>query len=188
MLEGNLPTSQITGELPVGQVPTIPNSKLENSSITLNGNTVALGGSATVSGGGTNSPAFSAYNSSQQSMGTGTNTKVEFNTELFDTDNAFANHTFTVPSGKAGIYLFNASVHFDNAAPARYSLSFRVNNAEKSLLEHGNQGNYSGIQSSVLLNLSASDTVDVHFYHNGSFAHNTYAGEARQVFSGFKLA
>jgi hypothetical protein len=52
MLEGSLPTSQITGELPVGQVPTIPNSKLENSSITLNGSAVALGGSATVGGGG----------------------------------------------------------------------------------------------------------------------------------------
>lgn len=51
-ITGNLPTSQITGELPVGQVPTIPNSKLQNSSITLNGSAVALGGSATIGGGG----------------------------------------------------------------------------------------------------------------------------------------
>mgnify|MGYP003649800684 FL=1 len=51
MLEGDLPASQITGELPVGQVPTIPNSKLENSSVTINGSAVALGGSTTVGGG-----------------------------------------------------------------------------------------------------------------------------------------
>tara|TARA_R110002153_G_scaffold272346_1_gene440922 strand:+ start:453 stop:995 length:543 start_codon:yes stop_codon:yes gene_type:complete len=42
MLEGNLTTSQL---------PTIPNSKLENSSVTINGSAVALGGSTTVGGG-----------------------------------------------------------------------------------------------------------------------------------------
>ena len=42
MLEGNLTTSQL---------PTIPNSKLENSSVTINGSAVALGGSTTISGG-----------------------------------------------------------------------------------------------------------------------------------------
>ena len=52
MLEGDLPASQITGELPVGQVPTIPNSKLENSSVTINGSAVALGGSTTIATGG----------------------------------------------------------------------------------------------------------------------------------------
>ena len=52
MLEGDLPASQITGELPVGQVPTIPNSKLENSSVTINGSAVPLGGSTTIATGG----------------------------------------------------------------------------------------------------------------------------------------
>lgn len=163
----------------------IANSKLANSSITLNGSAVSLGGSATI--GGTNTPSFSAYNSSQQSMGTGTNTKVEFNTELFDTDNAFASNTFTVPSGKGGKYWFGASVHFDNASPSRYSLSLRINNVEKNLLEQGNQGSYSGVQTFAVFDLSASDTVDAHFYHNGPFAHNTYAGLQRQWFKGFKL-
>ena len=137
--------------------------------------------------GGTNTPAFHAYKNSYQGMSSGTNTKVEFDTEIFDTDNAFASNTFTVPSGKAGKYYFRASVVIDNSTPSRYSLSLRVNNTEKNLLELGNTGSYSGITTSSIFDLSASDTVDAYFYHNGGGTVNTYAGIARQFFQGFKL-
>ena len=137
--------------------------------------------------GGTNTPSFHAYKNSAQGMSSGTNTKVEFDTEIFDTDNAFATNTFTVPSGKAGKYYFRASVVLDNSTPSRYSLSLRVNNSEKNLLELGNTGSYSGITTSSIFDLSAGDTVDAYFYHNGGGTVNTYAGIARQFFQGFKL-
>ena len=64
-----------------------------------------------------NTPAFSAYLSSDQTgISHDTETAVFFNAEIFDTDNAFntANGTFTVPSGKGGKYQVNAQVAFDD--------------------------------------------------------------------------
>lgn len=60
-------------------------------------------------------PAFSAYaNSTTQTITTGTQTKVLFQTEEFDTNNNFANSRFTptVP----GYYQLNAEVRFEGAS------------------------------------------------------------------------
>ena len=105
MLEGDLPASQITGELPVGQVPTIPNSKLENSSVTINGSAVALGGSTTISSGITDADQF-------RLTATITNTNADITTNLERVDNptfakigngmSLSNGIFTFPS--TGLY------------------------------------------------------------------------------------
>ena len=67
----------------------IANSKLANSSITLNGSAVSLGGSATISSdAGTNS--FRAIGSANQTgVSSNTWTKVDFDTEAFDPDGVF---------------------------------------------------------------------------------------------------
>jgi len=62
-----------------------------------------------------NTPAFSAYSNIAQSFSSGTFTKVQFNTEDYDTDGAYDNSTnyrFTVPSGAAGKYLVKARLNF----------------------------------------------------------------------------
>ena len=72
------------------------------TSLTLgaSGDTVSLGSGGTV----TNTPAFMSRMSGDQSISANTATKVDFDTEFFDTDSAFdiSNQRFTVPSGKAG--------------------------------------------------------------------------------------
>jgi hypothetical protein len=60
-------------------------------------------GTAMVSG---NMPAFSAYPSSNQNVTTATFTKILFQTEVFDTNNNFANSTFTPTV--AGYYQLSA--------------------------------------------------------------------------------
>tara|TARA_R110000803_G_scaffold155833_1_gene220410 strand:- start:277 stop:846 length:570 start_codon:yes stop_codon:yes gene_type:complete len=63
----------------------------------------------------TNTPAFSAYSTTPQSVSSGTFTKVVFDVEDYDTDNAYDNATnyrFTVPSGAAGKYLVKARLNF----------------------------------------------------------------------------
>ena len=76
--------------------------------------------------GGTNTPAFSATVSSTQSLSNATETLVQYNTELYDTDSAYDTSTykFTVPTGKGGKYFITASLKSYNAT---------VNN---SILEH----------------------------------------------------
>ncbi len=65
--------------------------------------------------GGTNTPAFRAINSSGQNLsGNGTTlTKVQLDTEQYDTASAYDNSTnyrFTVPSGQAGKYFISAQI------------------------------------------------------------------------------
>ena len=74
-----------------------------------------------VSGGTlTNTPAFSAnILTGSITASVSTATKATFNNELYDTDNAYdtSNSRFTVPSGKAGKYHFEASFNsFESTA------------------------------------------------------------------------
>jgi hypothetical protein len=176
MLAGSINENKLLGS--------IPNAKLANSSITLNGSAVSLGGSATV--GGTNTPSFHVYASSSQAIGDNTQTKVTFNTEVFDTDNGFASNTYTIPSGKGGKYLMYASIHMSNAAPQRYHVQIRQNNSEKLTSERGMGSPYGGSEVTGLINASEGDTIDVYVYHNGI---NTSidGGISKIFFGGFKL-
>ena len=64
----------------------------------------------TVTGAGeSNVPAFAETSSSQTGISSGTSTKMQFDTEIFDSASAFdhsTNYRFTVPSGQAGKYFF----------------------------------------------------------------------------------
>ena len=62
-------------------------------------NLLVSNGAGTISSGGaiTNTPAFSVKLSSNQSIANGTWTKINLDTEDYDTDNTFASNKFTVP-------------------------------------------------------------------------------------------
>ena len=102
-------TGTVTNDMLAGS---IANSKLANSSITLNGSAVSLGGSATV--GGTNTPSFMVAKTSAQSISNNTAVKITWQTELVDSDNAFVSEKFVVPSGKQGTYLIFATLEMDS--------------------------------------------------------------------------
>ena len=59
------------------------------------GVTIANAGTATGFG-GDNTPSFSVYLSANQSINSDSHTKVTFDSEYWDTDNAFASNKFTV--------------------------------------------------------------------------------------------
>lgn len=61
-----------------------------------------------------NGPAFSAYQSSAQTLSASTWTKVTFTTEEFDTNNNFASSTFTPTV--AGYYQINVAVTYNTAS------------------------------------------------------------------------
>ena len=78
------------------------------------GDTITIPSGATITNSGTatgfggdNTPMASAYLSADQTISHETWTKVQLNTEFFDTDSAYdnsSNYRFTVPSGEAGKY------------------------------------------------------------------------------------
>ena len=72
------------------------------------GVTIANSGTATGFG-GANTPNFLVRRSSDQSISDASGTKVQFNSEVYDSASAFdssSNYRFTVPSGQAGKYYF----------------------------------------------------------------------------------
>jgi len=101
----NIETITGSGTLTIGQ---------SGETITIpSGATLDLSNATQTGVGGVNTPAFSAYGTTAQSVSSGTFTKVVFDAEDYDTDNAFDTSTyrFTVPSGGAGKYLVKARLN-----------------------------------------------------------------------------
>ena len=83
------------------------------------GDTITIPSGATITNngtqtgfGGTNTPAFEAYLSSTQNINQSTDTKIQFNTEVFDTDNSYDNSTnYRFTPQTAGKYFVYAQVN-----------------------------------------------------------------------------
>ena len=79
---------------------------------TASSSTFLRGDQTYAAAGGENTPAFSVSKSATQSLTNNTMTKITFNTEYLDTDNAFASDKFTCPVGKAGQYFMTMKLLF----------------------------------------------------------------------------
>ena len=116
-------------------------------------------------------PAFAARMSQAQTISHETYTKVDFDTEIFDTDSAYdhsTNQRFTVPSGKAGKYFFYTVALCDAGSAAN------LQNARIAFYKNGSQytqnlWNFNsndifvaGMALSSVIDLSASDYVEVY--------------------------
>ena len=141
--------------------------------------------------GGTNTPAFSAEASSQQSIPNGTDTDLVFGTELFDTDNAFASNVFTVPSGKAGKYYLFSQSGRENWDSDRFVITIvkTTSGGSASFIAvgetHDGQG-YEITQAHGVVDLAVGDVIKVKVYQDSGSTRNVGTGE-RTVFQGFKL-
>ena len=95
----NIQTSSGSGTITIGQSGETVD--MANGSITLNSSMK-------------NTPGFAVRLTSDQTVSSDTPTKIQLNSEAYDTDNAFDNSTnyrFTVPSGAAGKYYFYAQMY-----------------------------------------------------------------------------
>ena len=78
-------------------------------------------------------PAFHVKMSADQSIANNTQTKLQFNSEFYDTDSAFdssTNYRFTAPS--AGKYLFHIEIYFNGYDQKYWALLFKKNGSEMS--------------------------------------------------------
>ena len=122
--------------------------------------------------GGDNTPSFLAVsNAVQTGFSLSTFTKVTLQTEVYDTDSAFATSRFTVPSGKDGKYLITFSgalqsgSDYDEARLAVYKNGAIVESIESrnrtasNYLKGGSSQRYSG---AGILDLSAADYIELY--------------------------
>ena len=139
-----------------------------------------------------NTPNFSAYLGSNQSVPNATATKLLYNTEEFDEGSCYdaSNSKFVVPSGEAGKYLFTAQFEIDTIDDGeRVELKVYKNGSEDQRARQfqytGSDGKEHFIHNSFLLNLAVSDYIEIYSQHNVGQTRTYYASHTR--FSGFKL-
>ena len=143
--------------------------------------------SGTVSGaGGTNTPSFFAYLSSNQNISSDTWTKIQCNTEEFDSDNNYdnsSNYRFT-PTTAGKYYLFahgfiaNSSIYI-----AISKNGTRTATTRKSATDSDN-----GIAiSHVLTANGSSDYFEAEVFHQEGSTIVTEASERRTHFGAFKI-
>jgi hypothetical protein len=125
-----------------------------------------------------NTPAFSARMNGIQAISHATATKIEVDTELFDTNNAYNTSTYRFTPGVAGKYLVNWNVFLDGGGAA----NLRVLNAQiyvnGSLLyisgfDSANGYENNGRESlSAVITLDDNDYIEPYFY---AFTQNSAA-------------
>ena len=157
--------------------------------------TFLRGDNTFASAGGDNTPAFTSYLSSNQNFTSDTLTKVQFDTEVFDSNSAYDNSTnyrFTVPSGEAGKYFIFAQIVVTTTS----------NNASLTELRiYKNGSNFVGrefstLGSSILRripheisfidNASAGDYYEIYGNNNGTSPYFE-SGAKQNVFGAYKL-
>jgi hypothetical protein len=146
--------------------------------------------------GGTNTPAFLAYrSSSNQSATSSAYTKVQLNSELFDTDTAFDNSTnyrFTVPTGKGGKYVFClTSTIYNTANDVDYNgISLYKNGSQYVFIPHqkNTAGGFGHLHTSTTFieNATAGDYYEMYVYTVGS-SPLIVAGDKATFFGGYKI-
>jgi len=160
-------------------------------------------GAATFAAAGlSNTPAWDARASiNQTGLSNGGWTKVQFDTEIFDTDSAYdtTNDKFVVPAGKAGKYFITSFAKINNGtggytlmgtgmritvngANRKQSILFAKNTAPTVYAE--------GKGVSCVLDLSVSDYVEVYAYYQdttGVTGSITGSTDYDTFFTGFKL-
>ena len=149
--------------------------KIQSESINLADDFAFTG---TVTGAGeSNTPIVRAVPSSNQTVSYNSYTTIVFDTEIVDTDNAFASNTFTVPSGKGGKYFVNVQVISNDAtAGALERLNIKVNGSTKASGNYKKQANDDhSLILSAIVDLSAGDTVLATYF--------TYAGGNSTIYS-----
>ena len=136
-----------------------------------------------------NKPAFRVYKNANQSIANNAWTKVTFQVEDYDTDNAFASDKFTVPSGKAGKYAFQYGGWFGGAVDNKV-IAFR-------LYKNGSFQNLTYTQSTIStshvpvvngvssLDLAVGDYVELYIIQDTGSSQDLNATYTR--FEGFRI-
>ena len=138
----------------------------------------------------TNTPNFYVRLSSNFGLTNDTYVKVTWDSETFDSDNAFASNKFTVPSGKAGKYMFIAHYNVGNSL-GYYNFKFYKNgsaldNSTRSIYNYANSDNAFSFHHILIEDLSASDYIETYVQTTSGSGNNVYS--APSYWQGFKLA
>jgi hypothetical protein len=124
----------------------------------------------------------SVYNVAVQSIANGTFTALNFDSENYDTDGFHSTSSntsrFTIPTGKGGKYLINATFETDANATGQRTLAFYKNGSVEiycgNVVANARQPKSIG---NVVLNLAANDYVEAFYYQDSGTSQNITLGQ-----------
>lgn len=109
-----------------------------------------------------NGPAFSAYQSSAQTLSSSTNTKIQYQTERFDTNSNYDNTTnYRFTPTVAGYYQVNASLGVGASPTGVYTQIFKNGSLYEGSYDAGHTTLTSTVSSLVYLN-GSTDYIEIY--------------------------
>lgn len=118
-----------------------------------------------------NTPAFSVRRNGNQTVSDGSWTKIQFNHEILDSDDAFdssTNYRFTVPSGKAGKYMLFVNVYVENGGnnSTLRTAIYKNGSVEHISIFPDGVGIAHNSITSMVMDLSASNYIEFYVWQN----------------------
>ena len=176
----NIETSSGTGTITLGQ---------SGETIDMTNGTITLNSSMK------NTPAFMAYLTSSQSIANSTDTKIQCNSEIVDTDSAYDNSTnyrFTVPADSAGKYLIFWQVRRNNFSSTTLRGIVYINGSAADIAtaeSFNGSATYASAGNSIILNLSVGDYIELYAHQNSGGSAGIYGSgtDKATFFGGYKL-
>ena len=130
---------------------------------------------------------WSVKRTSNQSISNGTQTQVQWDSEIFDTHNAFAGNAFTVPSGQDGYYNVGFFINWQGSWSAQVIQYIRVNSSPVATFMEQKTGNEMGEGGSQLIAVNAGQTIDIAVYQTGG-TQNIYGTDSLSTrFWGYRV-
>ena len=160
-------------------------TRLNNNSIT----SITALPSGLVSAG---SPYWSARETGLQTINHSTEIQATLGTVLVDSDSGFSSGTYTVPSGKGGVYFtwWQIDLYDADADITNLTAIIKINDTTKSKIYiDGTKPSHQHNSVNYIGNLSAGDTIKYYAYMTTTDAGSAqlYGGEFGTMCGGFRL-
>lgn len=131
---------------------------------------------------GASGPAFSAYASATQSMSAATNTKMAYNTELFDTDSCYDTTNYRFTPTKAGYYQVTVNAGF-TSSPGRQIVYIYKNGSNNIIMWDGTPSGFDAATGGTQLIEMNGSTDYIEFFMFTDAACTRKSGSTNTRFS-----
>jgi len=133
-----------------------------------------------------NGPAFSAYLGSNQTPSNATYTKVQINTEAFDTASCFDTTTYRFTPNVAGYYQIQAASRLSGTTPSTYVWAIYKNGSGINELNVTSTITFEAREVSTLLSMNGTtDYVEFYCYINAASSQTFNSGINTTWFQGY---
>ena len=178
-----VPVTTVTGTLPVANGGTGVTTSTGSGANVLGTSPTITGATITVAA--TAAPAFSASNSTTQSISTATYTKVTLDTEAYDTNSNFASSRFTPTV--AGYYQIIASVRDGTGGATGQFISNIYKNgavSNQNIVACAGAVGITSVCSAIIYMNGSTDYLEQYVYQASGFAMNISASGLTTYFQG----